>query len=96
MTILATFGKQPNEIRDYDISYTEYLAARQDSPRLVDPVEVVVQDGLTLDEFFLIDGVVKVFLSGGTDGETYKVTTFMHTEGGRKIEADIKIRVKES
>jgi hypothetical protein len=43
----------------------------------------------------LADGVVKVWLSGGTDRQKYKVTARLTTDGGRVKEADIAVRVKE-
>ena len=44
----------------------------------------------------LSSGVVKVTLSGGTDGTTYKVTATLTTVSGLKKEAEIKIKVKET
>ena len=36
-----------------------------------------------------------IFTSGGTDGETYKITVALTTTGGRVKQAEIKIKVKE-
>jgi hypothetical protein len=70
-----------------------------------------VEDGITLEQFQLISGytapepgetavllansVVKLWLSGGVDGETYKVTIKGTTAGGREKHSEIQITVKE-
>jgi hypothetical protein len=92
-TILAKFEKQPSEIQDYDIDFSEYLNALSDSA-----VSAVVtgEIGITVVAHSLIGNVVKVWLSGGDDGETYKITVLLTTSGGRKREADIKVKVKEA
>lgn len=95
MSILGTFPKQPNEIRDYDVSFADYLARRDDTPRAVTPVVIETDPGLVVESFVLIEGVVKVFLSGGVDGESYNVKVTLNTTGGRRVEGDIVIRVKE-
>lgn len=92
MPILARFQKQPAERQDYDIDFTDYLAALADEG---ESVVTTVEPGITLVAYSLNAGVVKVWLEGGTDGQTYKVTTTLTTRGGRAKQAEIKIKVKE-
>lgn len=92
MSILATFDKQPAEVQDYDIDFGPYLDALGDTPLLH---TVVVPSGITLETSALVGNVVKVWLSGGTDRQKYKVTARLTTDGGRVKEAEIVIRVKE-
>lgn len=90
--VLETFEKQPNDVQDYDINYTRYLRGLSDTPQ---SFEVVVPTGITLVASSLTGNVVKVWLSGGTAGAKYKITTRLTTVGGRVKEAEITIHVKE-
>lgn len=94
--VLGIFPKQPGETRDYDIDFTKYLAARADT--IVSHL-IFVDDGITVEDSSVVvaSGLtfVKVFLSGGTDGESYYVSAQVTTEGGRVIEGDIQIEVNE-
>jgi len=92
MGVLARFTKQPVEIQDYDVDFTDYLTALADTA--VSHV-VAVETGLTLMASNLSAGVVKVFVSGGVDGTQYKVSATITTAGGRVKQGDIMIRVKE-
>lgn len=89
--ILATFTKQPADVQDYDIDFTDYLAGLSDAGASAD---VSSDPGITIDSHVLSSGVVKVWVSGGTAG-TYKITAALTTTGGRVKEAEIKIKVKE-
>lgn len=93
MSILATFTKQPADVQDYDIDYNEWLAGFSDSGA---SATVEVDSGITLDLYTLNAGVVKVWLSGGTAGQAYKVTTTLTTAGGRVKQAEIRVRVKDT
>ena len=92
MSLLATFTKQPAEVQDYDIDFREYLTSVADTGV---SHTVTVEPGITLVSSSLNSGVVKVWLSGGTDRQKYKVTARLTTDGGRVKEADIAVRVKE-
>lgn len=91
--ILAKFEKQPSEIQDYDIDFSEYLDAIGDT---ASSVTVTAEIGITVSSSALIGKVVKVWLTGGSNGETYKITVLLTTAGGRRREADIKVKVKEA
>lgn len=94
--ILKTFTKQPAEIQDYDIDFTQYLESMGGDA--AESFTTEVETGLTLSNSLLTGGVVKVFLSGGTAGKTYKVTVRLTTGVGlvrRVREAEIAIKVRE-
>ncbi len=95
ITVLENFYKQPADVQDYDINYTRYLTSVDDTPRVVDPYEVDAPAGITLLTASITGNVVKVWLSGGTAGAKYKITTRLFTTGGRVKEAEIVIIVKE-
>lgn len=92
MGILGKFTKQPVEVQDYDIDFREYLTSQSDTAV---SHEVVVEAGLTLMASSLADGVVKVFIAGGDDGNQYKVSATVTTAGGRVKQGDIMVRVRE-
>lgn len=91
--ILETFTKQPNEVQDYDIDFNEYLTSMGGdsiTAHVVPPV-----DGLDIITSTVVNGVVKVFIGGGTSGQKYVVTVRVNTSGGRVREAEIAIKVRE-
>ena len=93
MSVLGKFIKQPNEILDYDVDYTDWFSNRSDAPS---SIAVVVESGITLVGSLLTGMVAKVALSGGTDGTTYTVTVRLTTDSGMVKEADFQVKVKES
>lgn len=95
MATLEKFTKQPGETLDFDIDFSEWLADR-DPDDTVSSATVDAEDGITVDSYVLSSGVVKVWLSGGTDGTSYKVTAAATTASGRTKEGEITIKVKES
>ena len=95
MSILAKFQKQPADVQDFDIDFSEWLAAMDDSAPGPDGLAVVAEPGITVLAWTLRDGVVKVWTAGGTDGRTYKITATVTTQGNRVKQAEIKIKVKE-
>lgn len=92
MSILGKFTKQPVEVQDYDISFTEYLASQSDTAV---SHTATAEAGISILASNLTGGVVKVFVSGGTDGNQYKVSATVTTAGGRVKQGDIIVKVKE-
>lgn len=92
MSILGKFTKQPVEVQDYDIDFTDYLAFHSDTAV---SHTVAVETGLTLEASSMTSGIVKAFVSGGTDGNQYKVSATITTDGGRVKQGDILVKVKE-
>jgi hypothetical protein len=105
MSTLKTFTKQPGETQDYDIDFSAYLDDLSDEG---DAQDVVAATGITVDQTSLITstdkhavpgvagGVVKVWLSGGTEGSNYKITATLTSADGRVKEGDITVKVRES
>jgi hypothetical protein len=90
--ILGTATKQPNEIITYRFDYVEWLADMGDTGLSVD---VTVPAGVTKVSQSLSNGMVNVKISGGTDGETYKITSLLTTTGGHAKEAEFNLKVTE-
>ena len=94
--ITNTFPKQPREVKWYAISFADLLAAMSDTPRATDPIEFdAIPDGITLEDQEFVDGVLNVLIAGGTDKTRYKLTVFLHTTSGQKIEHQVTVSVKE-
>ena len=91
--MIKTFYKQPREILDFDFLFADYLTSRSDS---LASATVTAEPGITLDSAFVIDAsFVKVFVSSGVTGQKYLVTCLATTVGGRVLEAEFYIGVKE-
>ena len=89
--ILGRYVKQPDEVLDYDVDYTDWFSNRTDTPTSHD---VVAAAGITLVTSARTGKVVKSVLSGGVDGEQYKITTRLTTSTGMVKEADFIVKVK--
>ena len=92
MSVLGKFFKQPVEVQDYDIDFTSYLEFHND---LALSHTAFAESGISILSSALTNGVVKVFVSGGTDGNQYKVSATVTTQGGRIKQGDILVKVKE-
>lgn len=89
---LGNFTKQPVEVKDYDIDYSQWMTTGDN----VQSVDVVVSpSGLAVDAVFVNDPRAKIWLSGGTDGTQYKLTVTMTSADGRVKQDEFKIRVKD-
>lgn len=91
--ILEKFEKQPSEIKHFDIHFEDFLAGITDTAL---SVVVTADSGVTQPTAASITaGVVKLWIAGGTDGTTYKVTIQLTTTGGWLEEQEIQVKVKE-
>ncbi len=66
-TILGRKLKQSGETLDYDVSYEDWFENRSDAPA---SHTVTADTGITVVTSSLTGEIVRVVLSGGTDGET--------------------------
>ena len=89
---LGNFVKQPVDVLDYDIDYSEWLTANDN---VASAVASVSPAGLTVQSIFINDPRVKIWLSGGTNGVTYKVTVNTTTADGRLKQDEFKVKVKD-
>jgi hypothetical protein len=91
---LPIFDKEPDDVLDYDIDLSEFLPST-DTISTVTPTSAPA--GLTFGVTTINNTtkVVKQWISGGTDGDTYTVQIKITTSEGRTKHAHFKIRVKE-
>lgn len=93
MAVLGVFTKQPIDVQDYDVDYSQYLDGISDT--ILNAI-VEADTGLTIDAHQIVDKRVKVWVAGGVSGTSYKVTVTVNTVGGRTKQAEIKVKVKET
>jgi hypothetical protein len=87
------FAQQSGERLDYDIDLRESLTDGDS----IAGAAVVGEPGIDLGATIINSpaGVVKQWVSGGTDGAQYKLTCTVTTALGRVIEADFIIKIKD-
>ena len=93
MAMLGTFTKQPAEVLDYDIDADEWMS---DDDEIIS-VTTTVDTGLTVQGAVIFNAgrSVKLWITGGTSGATYKVEVTMTTDDGRVKQAELRFRIKE-
>jgi len=91
--ILETFTKQPREKLDYDVLYEDWLP---DTDQIDAGKSTVTADKPGLNVTFTVTGkVVKVWISGGANKTTYKVTLTIETDDGRVKQDEFIVKVKD-
>jgi hypothetical protein len=92
MAILNTHTKQPAEELDYDIEYVDFLSA---GDSLLSGTASVSPAGLTVHAPLVVGTGLKVWVSGGSAGTSYKVTVRATTVLGRIKEDELVFKIKE-
>ena len=87
---MKTFVKQPRDHLDYDIDLSDWLEKSDE----IEAVDVTAPDGINLDQISVLPMRIKLWISGGTSGQTYKFSPLIHTES-RSKEVDFIIVVAE-
>jgi len=96
--ILETFEKQVNDVKDYDIDYSTWLPTG-DTISVVTETDPPTCLNDATDTALVIDSVaatttsIKVWMSAGTAGYTYKLTLLVTTAGGRDDEIELIFNV---
>lgn len=91
MAVLANITQQPQDVRDYDIDFSEWFPAGD----IVTTADVTVDKvGLTVTRA-VQHPRVKVWVRGGVAGTTYKITVVAGTNDGRAKEVELKVRIKD-
>jgi hypothetical protein len=97
--ILGMFYKQPSEVKDYTISYSDWLAGTGDSVNDATAAVICTSDqadtALVVNNVYISTTSVTVWLSGGTDRRKYKVTVQASTVGGRLDESEFFVVVRD-
>lgn len=90
---LGTFIKQPVDVADYDILYTDWLSEGDQlvlANYLVEP-----NTDLAVNNLDIVGDRLKIWVAGGVSGASYKLTCTVTTLGGRVRQDEFKIKVKD-
>lgn len=87
------FQKQPVDQLDYDLDFSDWLT---ESDTINGAVAVSsVPDELVVMSVSISGAFVKIWVRGGLNGQTYKISSKITTSEGRIKELEFKIRVRE-
>lgn len=103
MALLDRFNKQPNEIKKYQVDYSEWLATGETvssvptSVTLLNPATGDVgEPTLTVGSTQIVGGnVFEYYVSSGTDGKRYKITFQASTTDSQTVESEVEFKVKD-
>ena len=89
--------KQPREVKDYDITYTDWLVDGDTLFEITAEVECLTGNdtSLVVDKTEFTADRAKFWLSGGASGNRYKLTALADTNLGRRDESEIIVVVKD-
>lgn len=89
MGVVASFVKDPDSVLDYGLDWSSWLADGE----IISTSSWTAESGITVDSDSKDSSSTTVWLSGGTDGESYLVTNTITTSGFRTVERSIRIMV---
>lgn len=101
---LSTFTQQPNDVLDYDIDFRDadepWLSTEDslyDQDSIHPPTATVFPSGLTVAAPLVVGGdTLKIWVSGGVSGTSYKVTLLARTTPGERVkEVELRFRIKD-
>lgn len=84
--------KNPDDTLDYDIDFSKWLPQGDE----IISVSNEVEGSVVIDSFTNTASVVKLWISGGTLGETARVSTTVVTSGGRTKEYCFRLRLRDA
>ena len=89
--MLGCKKQKPDDRLDYDIDFSRWLT---DDDAITDAT-AQADDGITVEQVQVFGQIVKVWVSGGQVGKTYKITIVATTADARVKEESFFIRVSE-
>lgn len=103
MALLDRFNKQPDEIKLYQIDYSEWLLTGETIISIATDIELLNPDSgdvgeptLSLGTPSIINGnVYQYYLSLGTDNKNYKITFLTDTSDSQRVESEIEFNVRD-
>lgn len=81
--------KDPDEVLDYEVDWTDRLAGDTISASLWE-----VPEGIEMDSEDFSSTKTTIWLSGGTLGERYSLLNRITTAGGRVMDATVRLPIK--
>lgn len=103
MALLDKFKKQPDEIKKYQINYSEWLGESETVTMVATAVELINPEASDVGEPTLLVGATAViggtmfeyYLSLGTDKKRYKITFLADTTESQRVESEIEFKVDD-
>ena len=86
---IETFIKDPDAVLDYAMDWSDWLGDSE----TISSHTVTVDDGLTKDSDSESDGIVTIWLSGGTVNNTYNVVVHITTSDSRTDDRTFRVMV---
>ena len=86
-------AKDPDEVLDYAIDWTDQLAIDADE---IQGVTWTFPSGLTKASQDEAEGIARVFISGGAAGQRYEIGHRMVTAGGRTYDRTVTLAVRQA
>lgn len=90
--MLGSVRKRTDDLLDYDVKFERWLS---DDDSITDATAVATPDGVDISSVQVFGDVVKVWISGGTAGESYAIEVTATTAQGRIKEVQFNLRVTE-
>lgn len=89
---LALLMKTPGDVLDYDVSFDEWLTGED----RINGWDATVEDSAAvIDSGDYTDRTVRLWISGGENGETAQISLTVTTAEGRTKVVCFKLRIKE-
>ena len=85
---MEVFLKDPDAVLDYAFDWSSWL----DEDETIGDYTITVASGITVDSDSESSGIVTVWLSGGTAGDTYLIACAIETSDGRIDERSFIVR----
>lgn len=89
---METVYKQPADVLDYDANFERWLPEEASITTIEAKSDI---DGINIDAVQNLGQKVKVWVSGGVDRATYKITVTVGTDMGHVKETEFRLRIKE-
>lgn len=93
--MLGLFQKQSGDTLDYDIDYSQWLYAGDYLVSVAVTVGPLPTDLADISQN-VTQSIAKVWVGGGTSGNTYLITVTVTTSAGRVKQDEFKIKVKDN
>lgn len=92
----ASHFKDPNDVMDYGLDWTDWLAKAPTPGDSIATSEWIAPAGITVDSEGLSGARTVVWLSGGTDEAEYIITNRIVTAQGRQRDRSLRIVMRQS
>lgn len=89
--MLGTVRKRPDDTLDYDVEFARWLSDGDS----ITSATAVATAGVSINAVQVFGTVVKVWIAGGTAGESYAIEVTATTNQGRVKDVKFNLRVTE-